>query len=100
MKKKQAALIKQNDIVRIIVGTGFMLLIPLIAMQFTNDIKWGIFDFITIGILLFITGFLLKLASKTPGKYKYLVFAGILFLVLLSWGELAVGIFGTPFSGN
>lgn len=100
MKAKQTTIINQSDIVRILVGTGLVLAIPFIAMQFTNDVQWGVFDFTIIGMLLFITGFLLTFAGKTVGRYKYLFFAGIIILALLVWAELAVGIFGTPFAGN
>lgn len=103
MKTKQAIEVKQGkNIIRIVLGTAFILLIPLVAMQFTDEVKWGPFDFIVIGILLLGTGLVYEvLAQKMrTGVHRAVlatVLAGMLFLV---WAELAVGVFGTPFAGS
>ena len=72
-----------------------LLLIPLTAMQFTNEVNWTLFDFVIAGALLFITGLLCELAIrkiKNP-KYRIAAFTAILAVLLLIWAELAVGIF-------
>lgn len=100
MRSKQTNVIEQTDVVKVLVGTGLILAIPFVAMQFNTGVQWGVFDFTIIGLLLFITGFLLTLAGRTAGKYKYLAFAGIMLIALFIWAELAVGIIRTPFAGN
>ncbi len=81
---------------------GLLLIIPLIAMQLTDEVEWSLFDFIIMGTLLLITGLMGEIIFKKVKKYKhrvilYVVIAIIFFLI---WAELAVGIFGTPFAGS
>ncbi len=78
------------------------MLIPFVAMQFTNQVDWSPFDFLVMGILLTGTGLTIELVLRKVSKFKHrLVLCGtILFLFFLVWAELAVGIFGTPFAGN
>ncbi|POS01296.1 hypothetical protein Q361_1117 [Flavobacterium croceum DSM 17960] len=79
-----------------------LLLIPLLAMQFTDEVHWTVFDFIVAGVLLFTTGlviqFVLKKAKNT--KHRILICVIILILLFLLWAELAVGIFGSAVAGN
>jgi len=79
-----------------------LLFIPLIAMNFTNDVNWKIFDFLVAGILLIGTGLTLEFILRKIKTLRYRVLFGVaLFVVLfLIWAELAVGIFGTPFAGS
>ena len=72
-----------------------ILLIPLIAMQFTDEVDWGILDFLVAAFLLFITGCLLDLIIRKINKpsTKLLLSLGILLIFFLIWAELAVGIF-------
>ena len=44
--------------------TGMILLIPLIAMQFTGEVNWDIMDFIVMGVLLFSMGSLFIVISR------------------------------------
>lgn len=82
--------------------TGSLLLIPLIAMQFTQEVKWDLFDFIVAGVLLLGTGLLCELVIRTirSTKNRILLCGFVLFVLFLVWAELAVGIFGTPWAGN
>ena len=79
-----------------------ILLLPLIAMQFTNEVNWSLFDFIIAGVLLFGMGILLDLILSKVNKigYRIALVIALFILLILIWAELAVGIFGTPFSGN
>ena len=93
----------QNKRLVTILATAIaILLIPLIAMNFTNDVNWKIFDFLVAGVLLVGTGLALELILRKIKTLRYRVLFGIaLFVVLfLIWAELAVGIFGTPFAGS
>lgn len=79
-----------------------LLCIPLVAMLFTNEVNWSPFDFIVAGILLVGTGLLLEvILRKVKSTRNRLLLAGfILFLFLVTWLELAVGIFGSPIAGS
>ena len=84
------------------IGSGLILLIPLLVMQFTDEVDWKIGDFIVMGILLFSTGLGYELITKKIGNTAYRVAIAIAIGVvfLLIWAELAVGIFGSPFAGS
>ena len=73
--------------------TAGILLIPLIAMQFTEEVQWTLSDFVIMGIMLFVTGLLVELVLQKMGKYRFIAAAGILLLFLWIWVELAVGLF-------
>ncbi len=88
--------------IRILYIVGTILLIPLIAMQLTNEVNWSLFDFIIMGAMLTITGLLGEIIFKKVKKYKNRValYVVVAIIFLLIWAELAVGIFGTPFAGS
>ena len=79
-----------------------LLFIPVVAMPFTNEVDWDIFDFIIMGILLIGTGLLCELTMRKVKsiKHRIILCGAILFAFFLIWAELAVGIFGTPFAGS
>lgn len=81
---------------------AFVLAIPLVAMQFTNEVDWKLFDFIIMGTLLTITGLAIELVTQKvkSNTWRILICLAILIILLLIWAELAVGIFGTPFAGS
>jgi len=78
------------------------LLVPLIVMQFTNEVSWTLFDFIVAAFLLFIAAMAVGLIiRKVKDKTYRIIFSAVVFaLFLLIWAEIAVGIFGTPFAGT
>jgi len=86
----------------ILLGIAALLSIPLIAMQFTDEVDWSAFDFLVMGILLLIVGIaiemVLRKVSGASTRFLLLLLIGLLFLLI--WAELAVGIFGTPFAGS
>jgi len=86
----------------IVTITTILLLIPLIAMQFSNEVNWKLSDFIIAGALLLGTGFLIDffLRRIKNVKYRFVIVLALLVVLLLVWAELAVGVFGTPFSGS
>lgn len=96
-------MIRQNTrLLGILSTAAFILLIPLVAMLFTEEVNWTLSDFVVAGVLLFGTGFLCELVLRKVTKWNYRIgfIAVILFVLFLIWVELAVGIFGTPFAGS
>ncbi len=86
----------------IITGTlAILLLMSAIAMQFTDEVNWDLFDFIVAGALLLGTGLAFKLVIRKVSRIKLRIAlcAAILAILLLVWAELSVGIFGTPLGG-
>ena len=81
---------------------GLLLIIPLIAMQLTDEVEWSLFDFIIMGTLLLITGLMGEIIFKKVKKYKHrvILYVVVSIIFFLIWAELAVGIFGTPFAGS
>ena len=79
-----------------------LLSIPLIAMQFTQEVNWDILDFIVAGILLFATGFLIDLIMNKMKnkKQRILIIILVVLMLILLWIEMAVGIFGSPLAGS
>jgi uncharacterized membrane protein YfcA len=77
--------------------TGFLLLIPLITMQFTDEVVWTSLDLIVAGTLLFGTGLTYKLITRKSSKIAYRVAIGFALLtgLFLIWANLAVGIIGS-----
>lgn len=93
---------KFTRILIIFLIVGSLLLIPLIAMQFSDEVDWSLSDFIIMGILLFATALAIDtiLRRFNTIRKKIIVICFTLFLFLLIWAELAVGLFGTPFAGS
>ncbi|MFD3003590.1 hypothetical protein ACFS7Z_24750 [Pontibacter toksunensis] len=96
-------MVTQNKrLIGIVLSVAFILLIPFIGMQLTDEVSWTLFDFVVAGILLLGTGLLCELVMRTVKNVDFQI--GILAVILISlfllWAEIAVGIFGTPFAGN
>ena len=81
---------------------GIILLIPLVAMQFTEAVNWSLVDFVVAGLLLLATGFMLEIILRKvkSTKFRIAICLALLILLILIWTELAVGIFGTPLAGS
>jgi hypothetical protein len=95
MKPNFTTIVMQNKVFAwIALATGLLLLIPLVAMQFSSGVNWTAFDFVVMGALLFFTGSLFVLAARRLERKYWLAVGfvvGLAFLYL--WAELAVGIF-------
>lgn len=79
-----------------------ILLIPLVAMQFTSEVNWTLGDFVVGAVLLLGTGAVIDLALRIVKKktHRVAVASGILLVLVLVWTELAVGIFGSFLAGS
>lgn len=86
---------KNKRLIIIIITVVFLLLIPLIAMQFTAEVNWTLSDFIIAGILMLGTGLLCELVLRKVNKtsLRIGICVAILAIFLMIWAELAVGIF-------
>ena len=79
-----------------------LLLIPAIAMQFTQEVQWSIGDFLVMGVLLFCLGASLDLLRQkifSAPRRRIWTLVVVLFFLLL-WAEMAVGIFNSPIAGD
>lgn len=87
-----------KNILRIFVVTGLILLVPLVAMQFSDDVDWKLGDFVIIGALLLGTGFAYELVVRKVKNATHRAILGIALLaaLILIWADLAVGIFNIP----
>lgn len=86
----------------ILFAVALILMVPLIAMQFTNEVNWTLFDFVIAGGLLLGTCFLGEYLIRKIKNIKYRAALIILLIAafFLIWLELAVGIFGTAVAGQ
>jgi hypothetical protein len=81
---------------RVALATALVLSVPLVAMQFIDEVAWGVFDFAVAAVLLGGTGLIHQLAARKAGNVAYRAAVGValaaaLFLV---WSILAVGVIG------
>ncbi len=102
MKTQKTKNNQNKRLISIILVVPVLLMIPLIAMQFTNEVNWSLSDFIIMGVLLLSTGLICELIIRSVQKstYRIALCIPVLVMLFLIWAELAVGVFGTPFSGS
>ncbi len=93
---------KNHPILICVIIVILLLSIPLIAMQFTNNVIWSMADFIIAGIIIFGVTQLILILLKTAKhpKIKVILVTLSITILFLTWIELAIGIFGTPIAGN
>lgn len=74
-----------------------ILLIPLVAMQYTNEVVWTPGDFIFAGSMLFGTGLAYKLITLKGDNITYKIAVGLALFsgLFLVWANLAVGLIGS-----
>lgn len=74
---------------RILFASSALLMIPLFAMQFTNEVDWSIGDFLIMGILLFGTGTLCEIVFRKTRRitYRVLFTFGLLLIFFFDLGR-------------
>ncbi|UOK41839.1 hypothetical protein [Flavobacterium enshiense] len=99
--KTKFMIIQNKRLLEIVLVVAILLFIPFIAMQFTDEVNWSLFDFIVAGVLLLSTGLMCELVIRKVSKteHKVTLCAALLVVLALIWIELAIGIFGTPLAG-
>ncbi|MBT3417480.1 MAG: hypothetical protein HN427_01770 [Flavobacteriales bacterium] len=72
-----------------------LLMIPLISMQFTDEVNWEKLDFSVAAILLvvlFSIHELFEMRIKSDSKKRLAILFSIIIFIIV-WAELAVGVF-------
>ena len=88
-------MIERNwDIFSVFAVTALILMLPLIGMQFSEEVDWRLPDFVIIGSILIAAGLsFVYTARRVDNLGRRLVIAAAFFLALLYvWAELAVGV--------
>jgi hypothetical protein len=87
----------RRQMLYVALATILLLLIPLVAMRFTDEVNWTALDFTVMGILLFGTGLTYVLISRLSDSIVYRAAVGVAVLagLFLIWGNLAVGLIGS-----
>jgi uncharacterized membrane-anchored protein len=93
--KSTTSIMRNKDIAGVFVVAAAILMIPLVAMQFSDEWDWNLFDFVIIGTLLIGTGLSMVLAARNVKNiyHRAAIIIALLAALLLIWVELAVGIF-------
>ena len=89
--------ITKKQVLRPALVTAALLLIPLVAMRFTDEVAWSAADFLVGGVLLFGAGFGFELAAGGAGTNANRAAIGLAVFtaLLLVWVNLAVGLIGS-----
>ncbi|GLV24185.1 hypothetical protein [Sphingobium sp. Cam5-1] len=74
---------------------AIILMVPLVAMRFTDEVRWTGHDFLVAGVLLVSAVLIYQVGARLiTGRGRRLLWAGAIFIVtMLLWAEGAVGIF-------
>lgn len=81
----------------IALATAALLLVPLVAMQFTDEVHWTTLDFAVAGCMLFGSGtaYLLIARSANHAAGRAAACIAVAAALMLAWVNLAVGIIGS-----
>ena len=76
---------------------ALILLLPLVTMQFTDEVDWDESDIIVMGAMLFGACGAYELAARMTGNIAYRAAVGVALVAafILIWMNLAVGIIGS-----
>ncbi len=82
---------------RLAFGVAVFLMIPLTAMQFSEDVNWSLFDFILAWTILVGSGMTYKLVARTFNSSSFRLGVGLAVgtSLVLVWINLAVGFIGS-----
>ena len=87
----------RRKMVYVALATASILMIPLIAMQFSNEVNWSPADFLVMAILLSGTGIAFVLMTRAARSFARRAAIGLAVGTgfLLIWVNLAVGFIGS-----
>lgn len=91
---------RRRGVIRILLVAAIPLLVPLIAMQFTDEVVWDITDFVVAWVLLAGAGLTYKLlAGKVTGTgniaHRAAIGLAVAASLILVWTNGAVGLIGS-----
>lgn len=94
---RENILMHHKSLLRIVLAPALILLVPLVAMQFTDEVAWSPGDFAAAWVLMAGVGFAYKLMTRQAADLAYRAAAGLALAAafILIWANLAVGIIGS-----
>ena len=74
----------------ILLAVPTLLIIPYIAMRFTNEVNWTIGDFIVMGAMLLVTGLAIEVSLRffDTAWSRVAAVAAVIFGFVMVWGTL------------
>ena len=81
---------KNIRLICILLAVPALLLIPYIAMRYTDEVNWTLLDFIVMGLMLLITGVGIEVALRIVKTtwIRVAAVAAVLFGFVMVWGAL------------
>ena len=94
---REASALRKLRAPALIALAAAVLMVPLVAMQFSDEVDWKLFDFVLAGAVLFSGGMAFRVISRrmTILVYRGGVAVGLGSAMLLAWVNGAVGIIGS-----
>lgn len=91
-----------NRFIKLLLAFEAFLLFPIIGKLVSNEVNWSLFDFVLMFFMLAVLALVIELSLRLFKTFRQRLVAivFILSLFVLTWIELAVGIFNSPFAGN
>lgn len=85
-----------RSVTGVAIATALLLMVPAVAMQFSDEVKWGPLDFVFMGALLFGAGLAFVLIARRVDHVSYRLAVGLAVAagLLLIWVNLAAGLIG------
>jgi hypothetical protein len=77
-----------RSVVRVALATAVVLVIPLVAMAFSDGVAWSLADFVFAGALVAVTGLLLELAARRPRAFGYRAAAVAIGIAAIALGQV------------
>jgi len=80
-------MLRSRPAVRVALGVAIVLALPIVAMQFTDEVVWTLADFVVVGVLVATIGIAIELAVKRAGSRAIAVGIAVLGLFAGFWGR-------------
>ena len=92
---KKLSMSKNSRLFTILAGLWALLIIPFVAMQFSDEVDWTAMDFAVMAVLLSLLGLSVEwvLRKSLSKPLRIALMAAIVLFFFAVWVELAVGIF-------